>query len=275
VTSTKERQRAAARARLERQMSERASAARKRRQLQAGIAAGVAVLLVVAGAVWLVASLAGGGSGDKAATAANGAKCTWTEVPKEQRTPQVVDAGLPPTEGVPNTGTQVMDVNTSVGTINVKINRAKAPCIAASFAQLASKNIYNDTKCHRSFPGMLQCGDPTSKGAGWRKTDGSGGPSYRFPDENLPTNDKPAYPRGVVAMANSGPGTNGSQFFIISKDTELNGPNYAVVGTVDEAGLKLLDEVDKAGNDGAGGDGTGHPKKEVLIKSVTMQPAEG
>jgi peptidyl-prolyl cis-trans isomerase B (cyclophilin B) len=161
-----------------------------------------------------------------------------------------------------------------VGTLNVKMNLVKAPCIAANFRNLAEKNVLNDSKCHRAFPGMLQCGDPSAKGAGWRKTDGTGGPSYRFPDENLPTNDKPAYPRGVVAMANSGPGTNGSQFFFISKDTELNGPNYAVVGTIDDAGLKILDEVDKAGSDGSGGDGSGHPKKEVVIKSITMQPIQ-
>jgi peptidyl-prolyl cis-trans isomerase B (cyclophilin B) len=272
VTSTRERQRAAARARLERQMSERAAAARRRRQIQAGIGAGVAVLLVAAGTVWLVAKY--GGGDDKPAATASGATCTWTEVPKEQRTPQVVDAGTPPTSGVPNDGTQIMKVDTNLGALNVKINLSEAPCIAASFRQLADKKLLNDTKCHRSFPGMLQCGDPSAKGKGWRKTDGTGGPSYRFADENLPTNDKPAYPRGVVAMANSGPGTNGSQFFFISQDTELNGPNYAVIGTVDETGLKILDDVDKAGNDAAGGDGTGHPKKEVTIKSIVMEPIQ-
>ncbi|WP_249714424.1 peptidylprolyl isomerase [Rhizomonospora bruguierae] len=272
MTSTRERQRAAARARLERQMSERAAAARKRRQVQTGIGAGVAVLLVAAGAVWAVAKFAGGD--DKPAATANGATCAWTEVPPEERSPQVVDAGLPPTTDLPNNGTQVMKVDTNLGALNVKINLAKAPCIAANFRNLASKNILNDSRCHRAFPGMLQCGDPSAKGTGWRETDGTGGPSYRFEDENLPTNDKPAYPRGVVAMANSGPGTNGSQFFFISQDTELNGPNYAVIGTVDEDGLKILDEVDKEGNDAAGGDGTGHPKKDVTIKSITMEPVQ-
>ena len=267
MTPTKERQRAAARARLERQMAERKAAARKRRRAQITVAAAAVFVLVVAGGVWAVVHF-GGGDDEPATTAAN-ATCSFSELPDDAKTPQVKDVGLPPGT-VPNTGTQIMNVNTSAGTIKVKMNRAEAPCIAANFAYLAEKSFYNDTKCHRAFEGMLQCGDPSAKGKGWRDTDGTGGPSYRFPDENLPINDKPAYPRGTMAMANSGENTNGSQFFFIYKDTELDGAQYAVVGTLDEASLKVLDEIGKAGIDSA--EGVGHPKKEVVIKSVTLDP---
>lgn len=281
MSPTKDRQRAAARAKLEREMAARAAKARKRRQLQAGIGAGVAALLVIVGAVWLVTSL-GDDSSTPTPTASGStgpAACQWNPLVDPSITPQptppatVRDVGTPPTSGEPRTGTQIMTMTTNLGAIKVKIDLAKAPCIAANFAHLASKNFYTATKCHRAFEGMLQCGDPSAKGKGWRDTDGTGGPAYRFPDENLPVGQRPAYPRGTLAMANSGEGTNGSQFFFIIKDTDLDGPKYSVVGTIVE-GLNILDEVDKAGNDGSGGQGVGHPKKEVVIQSVSLEPPQ-
>jgi peptidyl-prolyl cis-trans isomerase B (cyclophilin B) len=279
VATTNERQRAAARARLEKEMAERATAARKRRQLQAGIGAGVALLLVIAGTVWLVTSL--GDDGDKknvagaadpsASAAANG--CNWTEVPKDQRSPTTKDVGLPPTTTPPTSGKQVMTISTNHGDVKVTMDLAKVPCTAASFAHLASKQFFSDTKCHRILPGLLQCGDPAAKGKGYRETDGQGGPSYRFGDENLPVNEQPPYPSGVVAMANGGANTNGSQFFIVYKDTQLQ-PAYTVIGKV-TTGLDVVEKATAAGHDGAfeSGPGGGHPKTEVLIKSVTVGAA--
>jgi len=282
VSPTKDRQRAAARARLEREMAARAAKARKRRQLQAGIGAGVAALLVIVGAVWLVTSLGGDDSPAPTAQASGSAApagCKWNPLVDPAVTPQptppatVRDVGTPPTSGEPRTGTQILNITTNLGVIKVKMDLTKAPCIASSFAHLSAKNLYNDTKCHRAFTGMLQCGDPSAKGKGWRTTDGTGGPAYRYADENLPVGQRPAYPRGTLAMANSGEATNGSQFFFILRDTDLDGPKYSVVGTIVE-GLNILDDVDKAGNDGSGGQGTGHPKKEVVIKSVTLDPPQ-
>lgn len=277
MSPTKDRQRAAARARLEREMAVRAEAARKRRQLQIGISAGVTVLVLVLGVVWLVVKTGGDDKSNPTANpsaSASAAGCIWTPFPDPNVSPApspappVKDVGKPPTSGEPRTGTEILTVSTNLGDIKIKMNLAKSPCIAANFTYLASKNFYNDTKCHRAFDGMLQCGDPFAKGPGWREQDGQGGPTYKFADENLPTDLRPPYPRGTMAMANSGPGTNGSQFFFIYKDTDLNGPNYSVVGTITE-GLDLLDAVGKEGTDG-GDAGEGHPKKEVTIKSISV-----
>jgi peptidyl-prolyl cis-trans isomerase B (cyclophilin B) len=274
VTSTRERQRAAARARLEREMAERAARARKRRQMQAAIGAGVALLLVIAGTVWLVSSL--GDDEDKTAaptpsTSAGPQLCVWQEAPKQKT--GVKNVGTPPSGKEPRSGKQVMTIKTNYGDVEVTMDLAKSPCTAASFSYLASKNFYDGTKCHRMFPGMLQCGDPFAKGNGYRKTDGQGGPSYTFADENLPIGQRPAYPKGVVAMANSGENTNGSQFFIIYEDQELNGPNYVVVGKVTK-GMDVVEKATKPGHDGAFDPqpGGGHPKKDILLNDVTVGP---
>jgi peptidyl-prolyl cis-trans isomerase B (cyclophilin B) len=123
---------------------------------------------------------------------------------------------------------------------------------------------------------MLQCGDPNAKGKGYRESDGTGGPTYSFADENLPTNERPAYPAGVMAMANSGPNTNGSQFFFIYQDVQLQ-PAYTVVGKIAPEGLKVLAEATKAGHDGAFDPqpGGGHPKSEVIIKDVKVGAPAG
>jgi peptidyl-prolyl cis-trans isomerase B (cyclophilin B) len=277
VTSTRERQRAAARARLEREMADRAAKAHQRRRLQAIIGAAAGVLLVVAGSVWAIVAL-GGDDGKSGTSGSAAAMCTWTELPQNERPPQVKDVGLPPTT-VTKSGTQTMTIDTSVGQITAKVDASAAPCTAASFTHLASKNFFNNTKCHRLVTEglkVLQCGDPSATGKGYRETDGIGGPSYRFAEENLPTDKRPPYPAGVIAMANSGqPGSTGSQFFIVYGDSQLN-PDYTVVGTITN-GLDLVEQVGAAGHDNAFAQqaGGGHPKKEVVIKSLTMSAPQG
>ncbi|MFE9187119.1 peptidylprolyl isomerase [Micromonospora haikouensis] len=279
MTSTRERQRAAARARLEREMAERAARARKRRQTQAIVGAGAALLLVVAGTVWLAASIGGGDDKKQDTAAAPGfVQCAWTEVPKEQRTKEIKDVGLPAAQQ-PNTGTQTLTFDTNLGPITAKVDRSAAPCTAASFTHLASKGFLDNTKCHRLVTEgikVLQCGDPSATGKGWRDTDGTGGPSYRMAEENLPTDKRPPYPEGVIAMANSGqPGSTGSQFFIVYGDSPLDA-NYTVLGTI-TGGMDIVKDVAKAGDDGAYAKqaGGGHPKKEVVIKKMTMSEAQG
>lgn len=271
MTSTKERQRAAARARLEKEMAQRAAAARKRRQLQAGIGAGVALLLVVAGTVWLVASL-GDDAESPQAQQPGGTEvtCVWNEIPAEQRQPTIKDVGLPSTTNPPTSGSQVMTLDTNFGQIDVTMDLAKVPCTAASFTHLASQQFWNGTKCHRMFPGMLQCGDPSARGEGYRDTDGTGGPTYQYANENLPVNDRPAYPAGVIALANSGPDTNGSQFFFIYEDTELS-PDYTVLGQV-TAGLDVIKKATEAGHDGAFDPqpGGGHPTNDIEINTLSV-----
>ena len=279
MTSTRERQRAAARARLEREMAERSARARKRRQTQAIVGAGAVLLLVVAGTVWLATSLGGDDKKqDAAGPDAAFAQCAYTEVPKEGRTKQIKDVGLPPAQQ-DDTGTQTMTIDTNLGPITAKIDRAAVPCTAGSFTHLASKGFFDNTKCHRLVTEgikVLQCGDPSATGKGWRQTDGTGGPSYNMAEENLPTDKRPAYPEGVIAMANSGqPGSTGSQFFIVFGDSQLD-PNYTVLGTI-TGGMDVVKQVAAAGDDKAFAQqaGGGHPKKEVTITKLAMSDIQG
>ncbi|MFC4147119.1 peptidylprolyl isomerase [Micromonospora mangrovi] len=277
MTTTRERQRAAARARLEREMAERAAKARKRRQTQAIVGAGAVLLLVVAGTVWLATAL---GGDDKKQNAAGPdgafAQCSYTELSAQGKTPQTKDVGLPPGQQS-DTGTQTMTIDTNLGPITAKIDRSKVPCTAGSFTHLASKGFFDNTKCHRLVTEgikVLQCGDPSVTGKGWRKTDGTGGPSYRMAEENLPTDQRPAYPEGVIAMAKTqDPGTTGSQFFIVYGDSQLD-PNYTVLGKI-TGGLDLVKQVAAAGSDDVNQKGDGHPKKEVVIKKLTMSDIQG
>ncbi|MEU7932605.1 peptidylprolyl isomerase [Micromonospora echinofusca] len=278
MTSTRERQRAAARARLEKEMAERAARARKRRQTQAIVGAASVLVLVVAGTVWLVTALGDDDKTDTAGPAAGNVQCAWTEVPTDQRSPQIKDVGLPPVQQSA-TGTQTMTIDTNLGPITATIDRAAVPCTAGSFTHLAEKNFFDNSKCHRLVTEgikVLQCGDPSATGKGWRQTDGTGGPSYRLAEENLPTDKRPPYPEGVIAMANSGqPGSTGSQFFIVYGDSPLE-PKYTVLGTI-TGGMDLVKQVAAAGDDKAFAQqaGGGHPKKEVTIKKLTMSAPQG
>ena len=277
MSSIKDRQRAAARARLEKEMAERAAAAHKRRQRQAIIGSAIAVVLIAGVGVWIATSL---GSDDKkkpstsssaAAVPAGQVACTWTP---SSGGGKVKDVGTPaPT--APNTGTAVMTISTNLGDIKATLDRTKVPCTTASFQYLASKKFWDNTKCHRLVNQdkfrVLQCGDPFASGKGYRETDGTGGPSYTMAEENLPTNASKPYPAGSIAMANTGqPGSTGSQFFICSEDTQLPA-SYTLLGTI-TSGLDIVKGVVKAGDDGAfkAQAGGGHPKKEIDIKSLTV-----
>jgi peptidyl-prolyl cis-trans isomerase B (cyclophilin B) len=276
VSSIKDRQRAAARARLEKEMAERATAARKRRQRQAIIGSAIAVVVIAGVAVWLVTAL---GDDDKKPATTAGAPpagtvaCSW--IPEDGSTgSKVKDVGTPP-PNAPNVGTSTLTMDTDLGAITATVDLAKAPCTGEAFTFLAGKKFWDNTKCHRlTTEGIkvLQCGDPSATGKGWRESDGSGGPSFRYAEENLPTNAKPAYPKGTIAMAKtSAPSSTGSQYFIVYEDTDLP-PDYTVLGKITK-GLDIVESVAKAGSDNANGQGDGHPKKEITIKTLTMAAA--
>jgi peptidyl-prolyl cis-trans isomerase B (cyclophilin B) len=153
---------------------------------------------------------------------------------------------------------------TTQGVITVKMLTSQAPCTTFSFRFLASQGYYNLTHCHRlTTEGIyvLQCGDPTGTG--------SGGPGYSFNDENL---TGATYPAGTVAMANAGPNTNGSQFFITWKDTTLS-PDYTPFGTV-TGGMNVLQKIAAAGDDQQNGPGDGYPNlyTEFLAVQISPQP---
>jgi peptidyl-prolyl cis-trans isomerase B (cyclophilin B) len=278
VSSIKDRQRAAARARLEKEMAERAAAAHKRRQRQAIIGSAIAVVVIAGVGIWLVTTLKSGKDKTSAAssTPAGTVACTWS--PQDPSSgAKIVDVGTPP-KNAPNVGTDTLTIDTNLGAITATVDKSKAPCTAAAFTYLSSKKFWDGTKCHRLTTAgikVLQCGDPSAKGKGYRKTDGSGGPSFRYAEENKPVGKDPTYPAGTIAMAKTQePGSTGSQFFLVYESIPAASlpADYTILGTVTK-GLDIVNAVAKAGTDNANGKGDGHPKKEVDIKTMTMAAA--
>lgn len=164
----------------------------------------------------------------------------------------------PPSESPALSGSVPMTISTSVGDLSGTLDADAAPCTVNSFAHLAESGYFDDTTCHRLTTSgifVLQCGDPTGTGRG--------GPGYSFADE---LTGAETYPAGTLAMANAGPGTNGSQFFVVYGDTQLS-PDYTVFGTIDAAAIALVEEVAAAGTS-SGGDGP--PKTPVDITGVTI-----
>ncbi len=203
-----------------------------------------------------------------AASADLGANCQYPAAQKASRPVDAPKSGRVPTDPA----TISVSMSTDQGNIGLLLNNAEAPCTVNSFASLAQKGFFNDTTCHRlttaASLGVLQCGDPTGTGGG--------GPGYAFTNE-YPTSQYPKgdpalqnpvlYPRGTLAMANAGPDTNGSQFFLVYKDSQLP-PGYTVFGTIDATGLATLDKIAQGGV--AGGSQDGKPATEVKVKSVLL-----
>jgi peptidyl-prolyl cis-trans isomerase B (cyclophilin B) len=154
-----------------------------------------------------------------------------------------------------------MTITTNLGPLTITMDRSRTPCTVASMQHLADKHFYDGTSCHRLVTEgifVLQCGDP--------KGDGTGGPDYQFDDENL---TGARYTRGVVAMANAGPHTNGSQFFIVWRECPLD-PLYTVFGEV-SAGLEIVDRVAAGGSDDSFGQaGGGRPHTPLTLQTVTV-----
>jgi cyclophilin family peptidyl-prolyl cis-trans isomerase len=149
-------------------------------------------------------------------------------------------------------------MDTTKGMIRIALDPAAAPKTVNNFVFLARYHYYDDIVFHRIIPGfVLQGGDPEGTGRG--------GPGYRFEDE-LP---KPGrYELGSLAMANAGPDTNGSQFFIISGPQGVRlPPSYSLFGKV-VAGMDVVAEIDSVGTSG------GTPKEKVTINSVSITEAE-
>lgn len=196
--------------------------------------------------------------------------CTYTEDGQGE-----FYKGLPQTENVSTEGTVDLTLDTTAGPVGMTLDRSVSPCTVNAIEFLAKEGYYNDTVCHRlTTEGIhvLQCGDPSGSG--------SGGPGFSFPDEypadDDAENQQPTvlYERGTIAMANSGPNTNGSQFFLNYGDSPLP-PAYTYFGTINEEGLATLDKIAEAGiaEDGEAmsmGPGDGAPKEEVKINSVNI-----
>ncbi len=149
----------------------------------------------------------------------------------------------------------VVTLHTTLGDVQAEIFEDKVPKTAANFLGLVRKGFYNGTTFHRVIPGfMIQGGDP--------KGDGTGGPGYQIPDEFHPTL-KHTGP-GILSMANAGPNTGGSQFFITLAATNWLDGKHAIFGKV----VKGQDVVEKIG--GVARDSRDRPKTPVKITSATV-----
>ncbi|MFB7209251.1 peptidylprolyl isomerase [Streptomyces sp. NPDC056255] len=260
MVSSDQRRRQLAREKFERQQQRREEARRRTRRLTAVIASAVAVVAVIGVGSYL--ALDDDGKKDKADAAANAdPSADASPSPSESKAPE-------PAMKIDKKAGYAMSLKTSQGDIKFTMDAAKTPHTTNSFKYLADKGFFDGTKCHRLTTQnifVLQCGDP--------KGDGTGGPGYTIPDENLTGLGKAGadgtvtYPAGVVAMANAGPQTGGSQFFLVYKDSKLP-PNYTPFGTMDDASLKAVKEIGAAGAEGGAPDGA--PKKAVKITKAAV-----
>ncbi len=167
----------------------------------------------------------------------------------------------------PSNSNPMVTLETNYGIITLELSADKAPGTVANFIKLAESGFYDGTLFHRVIKDfMIQGGDPNTKAdpKNWA-THGTGGPGYAFPDE---FNDQPVA-RGALAMANSGPNTNGSQFFIVTAESApwLDG-KHTVFGKV-VAGYDVVQKIENVATDKTKGD---HPIDDVVITKVTVLP---
>ena len=161
-----------------------------------------------------------------------------------------------PPQTINKSATYTATVTTDIGPFTIKLNPQLAPVTVNNFVFLAEQHFYDCVVFHRVIPSFVdQTGDPTGTG--------TGGPGYKFKDE-LPPTANPQYPLGSVAMANSGPSTNGSQFFIVTgAQGESLQPNYSLFGQV-TSGLPVLETINKDGSS------SGTPVKLHRIVSISV-----
>ncbi|SEM58111.1 peptidylprolyl isomerase [Streptacidiphilus jiangxiensis] len=265
------RRRELQRRKLERQAAIRAQKVAENRKRTAIIGASViAVAAVVIGTVafWpsskpkpaASASTDTASSTPSAAPSSTAAKATYTITPKKNAASWKTE----PAMTIDTSGNYTAKINFGQGAVDIKLDAKDAPHTVNSFVFLANQHFFDGIYCHRlTTQGLyvLQCGDPTGTG--------SGGPGYQFKDENLssPTLKGGNYPAGTVAMANSGANTNGSQFFLVYKDSPLPA-NYTPFGTI-TGGLDVLNAIAAKGENDANGPGDGMPINPVIMNTVT------
>jgi peptidyl-prolyl cis-trans isomerase B (cyclophilin B) len=264
----KDRERELARAKFERQQARRAAEAAKRRRRNTIIAATAGVVVVVAGMLWFLrpststpaasattaapqpsgTSTAGMAKGCVAPPATRTNDLSWNQSPSPVLTKGQKGALL---------------LRTNCGDLVITMDTENAPVTSNTMAFLTQQGFFDDTPCHRLTTAglyVLQCGDPTGGG--------SGGPGFSIKDENLPKAGKNNYPQGTVAMANSGPNTNGSQFFLVYQDTTLP-PNYTIWGSLTK-GLDIVQTIAAKGVMGGGTDGPPAQPVSIISGKTTL-----
>jgi peptidyl-prolyl cis-trans isomerase B (cyclophilin B) len=217
--------------------------------------------------------VAGCGSGGEPAGSSGTPKapCSYHKDGSEAAKKVDLPPGTPPKDN-PTT----LTISTNAGDIPVTLEADRAPCAVNSLISLAHQGYFDGTSCHRlTTQGyfVLQCGDPTGTGRG--------GPGYTFADELVdndprlqPCGDEGGsayctYNAGIVAMANAGPNTNGSQFFLVYGNSKFP-PDFTIVGHMDAAGLAVVKAIAAKGIGATNGigPGDGAPKEPVSITSV-------
>lgn len=185
---------------------------------------------------------------------------SYTPKTKQAAKSQVnISANLIESQTTTPTTMPKVTIQTTKGDIEIELFSNDAPKATENFITLAKKNFYDGVIFHRVIKGfMIQGGDPTGTGRG--------GPGYTFPDELNPATDsyKAGYVRGTVAMANAGPNTNGSQFFIMHADYPLP-HNYTIFGRV----TKGLEVVDMIANSVTNAED--RPQQDIVMTKVVAQ----
>jgi peptidyl-prolyl cis-trans isomerase B (cyclophilin B) len=275
VVGKKERQKKLERERYQRRLDKRAQRDQTVRRWTVSSLAAIIVLAVAVGVFFLVRQSGGQAAASSTSPSATPSATASSAAPAaapvaepashcsyvSSSPPASKNVGTPPAKP-DTTAVYQATIHTNRGDIVINLLNSKATCTVNSFVYLAAKNYFSNTDCHRLTTAgifVLQCGDPTGTG--------SGGPGYKFADENL-TGAK--YSAGTVAMANSGPDTNGSQFFLVYQNSLSLPASYTPFGTI-VSGLNIIQNVAKAGSDNSNGTGDGHPKEKVEIDSVTIK----
>lgn len=234
------------------------------------------IVVIVAGAVFGI-SYAIFGTGSKSSTAATTSVTSTTKpappggsgntnpaaITTSAECPANVKATLnkpswksPPPMTIDTSKTYTATVTTDAGPFTITLDPKQAPHTVNNFVFLARQHFYDCVIFHRVIPGFVdQTGDPTGTG--------DGGPGYQFDDE-LPKKASPQYPLGSVAMANSGPNTNGSQFFVVAgSQGESLQPDYSLFGQV-TSGMNVVEKIN------ADGSSSGTPNAYHRMISVTI-----
>lgn len=163
----------------------------------------------------------------------------------------------PPPMGIDTEKKYTAEMVTNKGTITIDLFPKEAPITVNNFVFLAKEGFYDNTQYHRIVKGfMIQGGDP--------KGDGTGGPGYTFPDEKI-TRD---YKRGIIAMANRGPNTNGSQFFIMHQDYDLP-KSYVIFGQASD-GVEVVDTIAQIPTEAGAGGEASKPTETITIEKITI-----
>jgi cyclophilin family peptidyl-prolyl cis-trans isomerase len=212
----------------------------------------------------IVTLLVAAGCGDSAETAGNGGdngdqSAEVEGVDDDEVRARADSYDEPPTERLDPSGEYVVRMETSKGSFDIEVDPEAAPIAASNFVFLVREGFYDGIVFHRVIEGfMVQAGDPLG--------DGTGGPGYRLQDDPV----RGSYSRGTVAMANAGPNTGGSQFFIVHGSSVSLPKDYVIFGSVDDAGMKVVDEIAAVEVEAGPSGEPSSPVERVVIQRATL-----